>query len=160
MSDNRNNICAIADPVALELLARVALEASPERVFRALTSSEIAQWWARPGVFDTTAWSGDVRVGGRWHTSGTFRGQPYSQQGEFLEVEAPRRLVHTTEGPGKPGAPCRITYTLEPHEGGTRLLLRQSGFATPERCQSFALGWESSFEQLAEMLTPELAANR
>jgi hypothetical protein len=35
-----------------------------ERVFQALASEEIITWWARPGVFDTREWSGEVRVGG------------------------------------------------------------------------------------------------
>jgi hypothetical protein len=45
-------VCAIADPGARELLARVEL-AEPARVLHALASSEITQWWVRPGVFDT-----------------------------------------------------------------------------------------------------------
>jgi hypothetical protein len=33
----------------------VEVAASPERVFRALASNEITEWWVRPGVFDTPA---------------------------------------------------------------------------------------------------------
>jgi hypothetical protein len=53
--------------------ASVGISASPERVFRALTSDEICTWGVRPGVFDTRQWSGDLRVGGRWQASGIGR---------------------------------------------------------------------------------------
>ena len=151
---------ALADLAEGQLLASVVIAATPERVFRALTSSEITDWWVRPGVFDTREWSGDVRVGGRWRATGVFRGEPYTQEGEFLEVDAPGKLVHTWDGAGKPGAPCTATYHLDAVDGGTRLTLRQSGFASRDRCRSFAVGWETSFERLAESLAPELAASR
>jgi uncharacterized protein YndB with AHSA1/START domain len=151
---------AVADRAGGELLAGVVIEASPERVFRALTSSDIIRWWVRPGVFDTREWSGDVRAGGRWRTSGVFRGQPYTQGGEFLEVDAPRKLVQTWAELGKPGTACTATYHLDAVDGGTRLTLRQSGFASPDKCAAFAIGWETSFERLAEILAPELAMSR
>lgn len=151
---------AVADLVEGELLASVVIAASPERVFRALTSSEITGWWVRPGVFDTREWSGDVHAGGRWRASGVARGRPYTQEGEFLEVDSPRKLVHTWDGAGTPGAPCTVTYHVDAVDGGTRITLRQAGFASGDMCSAFAIGWETSFERLAESLTPELVPRR
>src|SRR5579872_5023558 len=105
---------AVADPAEGQLLACVEIEAGPQRVFRALTSEEITAWWVRPGVFDTREWSGDVRVGGRWRAAGLSRGQPYVQQGEFLEIASPHKLVHTWDSAGKPDTPSKVTYLLEP----------------------------------------------
>ncbi len=96
---------ALADLSQGEILATVEIAAPPERVFRALTSKEIIDWWARPGVFDTREWTGDVRKGGRWRASGVARGQPYVLEGEFLEVQPPTKLVHTWQRVGMPGAP-------------------------------------------------------
>jgi uncharacterized protein YndB with AHSA1/START domain len=110
-------------------------------------------------VFDTREWSGDVRAGGRWRAAGMGRGQPYVQEGEFLEVESLRRLVHTWDGAGKPGAPSTVTCLLERTERGTHLTLRQAGFASREMCKEFAIGWEASFERLAEILAPEFSLN-
>ena len=53
------------------ILATVEVAASAERVFRALASREIVDWWVRHGVFDTTQWQGDVRIGGHWRDSRT-----------------------------------------------------------------------------------------
>src|SRR5215470_18167460 len=86
---------ALADLAQGEILATVEIAASPERVFHALASREIVDWWVRPGVFDTREWTGDVRVGGRWQATGVARGAPYTLEGEFLEVDPPRKLVQT-----------------------------------------------------------------
>jgi len=148
---------AVADLREGLILASVEVAASPERVFRALASNEITEWWVRPGVFDTREWTGDVRAGGRWRASGMTRGEPYVQEGEFLEVESPRWLVHTWEGAGKPGVPSTVTYLVEPIDGRTRITLRHLGFASRDMCSAFAIGWETSFERLAEILAPEFA---
>ena len=145
---------AVADPAGGRLLACVEIEAEPERVFRALTSGEITAWWVRPGVFDTREWSGDVRVGGRWRAAGVSRGQPYVQEGEFLEIEPPHKLIHTWEGAGKPEAPSTVTYLLEWFEKGMRLTIRQTGFVSRDVCNAFAIGWETSLHRLAEILVP------
>ena len=54
---------AVADLAEGQILASVEIAASPERVFRALVSKEVCEWWVRPGVFNTREWTGDVRVG-------------------------------------------------------------------------------------------------
>jgi uncharacterized protein YndB with AHSA1/START domain len=130
----------------------VEIAATPERVFRALASPEVVSWWVRPGVFDTREWAGTVTAGGHWRASGFARSEPYVAEGEFLEVDSPRRLVHTWHGVGSPGAPTTVTYVLEAIDGGTRLMLRHLGFAASEACANFAAGWETSFERLAELL--------
>ena len=103
------------------ILACVEIAAAPERVFRALTSQEITEWWVRPGVFDTREWSGDVHVGGRWRAAGMSRGQPYVQDGEFLEIESPHKLVHTWDGAGTTDMPSTVTYLLEQFDERTRI---------------------------------------
>src|SRR5260370_15145446 len=105
---------AVADLAQGEILATVEIAAPPERVFRALTSKEIVDWWVRPGIFDTREWTGDVRKGGRWRASGVARGQPYTLEGEFLEVQPPTKLVHTWQRAGMPGPPTTVTCRCHP----------------------------------------------
>ena len=151
---------AVADTAERYLLASVEIVAPPERVFHALASNEVVDWWVRPGVFDTREWTGDVRVGGRWRGSGVFKDRPYVLEGEFLEVDPPRKLAHTWHPGGAPGASTTVTYLLEPRDRGTRITLRHSGFALSEACINTAIGWETSFERLAEILAPELPPGR
>src|SRR3989442_7910157 len=140
---------AVADLAEGMMLASVEIAAPPERVFQALASKEITEWWVRPGVFDTREWTGDVRAGGRWRASGMTRGEPYVQEGAFLEVESPQWLVHTWEGAGEPKAASTGNHLVEPIDRRTRVTLRHLGFASREMCSAFAIGWETSLERLA-----------
>ena len=133
------------------VVATVELPIPPERAFAAISSSEIIKWWVRPGVFDTREWTGDVRPGGDWQSSGMGGGKPYTLEGEFLVVDSPRELSHTWHTRGTPTAPTTVMYLLEPHNGGTHLTLRHSGFTSPDACERTAVGWQTSFDRLAEL---------
>ncbi len=131
--------------------ATVEVAATPERVFRALASREVTDWWVRPGVFDTREWTGDVRAGGAWRASGMGKRGPYDLEGEFIEVDPPRGLVHTWHLVGTPGT-TTVSYLLEPLGEGTRVTLRHSGFTSSEVCAATGIGWETSLERLVEVL--------
>jgi uncharacterized protein YndB with AHSA1/START domain len=47
---SNNHAHAAADLAGRSIFASVEIVASSERVFRALTSQEIINWWIRPGV--------------------------------------------------------------------------------------------------------------
>jgi RNA polymerase sigma-70 factor (ECF subfamily) len=143
---------AVADLAAGHILATVEVDAPPDRVFRALASSDVVTWWVRPGVFDTKEWTGDLRAGGRWRASGHGRGHPYLLEGEFLEVDPPHKLIHTWHRFEAAGPTTRVTYVLERSGGGTRITLRHTGFTSREVCASTCIGWETSFARLAEYL--------
>jgi uncharacterized protein YndB with AHSA1/START domain len=145
---------AVADAFSGEILASVEVPVPPERAFQAFTSSEITEWWIRPGIFETTEWFGDLRVGGKWRASGVGGGgsQPFALEGEFTAIEFPNKLAHTWKPVGAPIPPMSVTYYLEETKTGTRITLRQSGVLSPDLCRNTAIGWETSFEQLSEIL--------
>ena len=135
----------------LEAVIVVELAATPERVFKALSSDEITKWWVRPGVFDTRAWNGDVRVGGSWRSSGLARGNSYTLEGQYTIVDAPRHLAHTWRL-GETPLTTTVTYELEPVPSGTRVTLRHGPFPSPEVCEPNRAGWEACFEALRELV--------
>lgn len=144
---------AVADLDAGSILATVEIAATPERIFQAITSLEIVDWWGKPGVFDTREWSGDVKVGGNWRASGLGRGgAPWELEGSFLEVDPPRRLAHTWKTPGSSAEPSVVTYLLEKVAGGTRVTLRHRGVLDRDSCMGACTGWESCLTQLAARL--------
>lgn len=143
---------AVADNATGQILASVEIAAPPERVFQALVSKEIVNWWVRPGVFSTTEWRGDVRVGGHWRSAGIARGEAYAIEGEFLEIDPPRKLVITWQRMGVEQNPTTVAYSLEQLDGGTRVTLRHWGFLSAEMCSNVAAGWKSSFEALVKSL--------
>jgi uncharacterized protein YndB with AHSA1/START domain len=153
MNEIKMRTCATAKLVDDRILASVDIAAPPERIFRALASQEIVDWWLNPGVFDTREWTGEVNVGGWWRASGMARGEPYTLAGEFLEVDPPRKLVHTWHRVGAPGPPSIVTYLLEPIPGGTRLTISHSGIVSPEQGDNTTVGWRTSLARLAEILS-------
>ncbi|HKF56533.1 MAG TPA: SRPBCC family protein [Blastocatellia bacterium] len=149
---NRSTARAVADTAGGYVLATLEVGAPAQRVFRALASNDIVDWWVRPGVFDTREWKGDLSVGGHWEASGMARGREYTLEGEFLEIEAPRRLSHTWRLVGAAGPQTTVTYLLEEVDGGTRVTLRHSGFPAGESSINTSIGWETSLARLGEYL--------
>ncbi len=136
---------AIADVTQGMLLATIDIHATPERVFRAVTSEELTRWWGAEDTYRTTKWSGDVRVGGTWRTEGIGRdGKPFSVHGEFIDVDPPRKLVQTWRYDWDPSdGVTTITWRFEPIDGGTRVIVRHEGFGDAQAaCQNHAEGWE------------------
>src|SRR5215207_702769 len=72
------------------------LAASRERIFRALTTpAELAAWWGPEG-FTTSTINLDLRLGGGYRfTMQPPAGDAFHLAGEFLEIDAPSRLVYS-----------------------------------------------------------------
>jgi uncharacterized protein YndB with AHSA1/START domain len=119
------------------------LAASPDRVWKAITTpDELARWWA----------PGDIApvVGHRFLLDMGSWGQT---ECEVLEVVEPERFVYTF-------AHWTLTWTLVPEGNGTRLLLDHSGFDPANPQDGFAFdqmgpGWRDSIlPRLAALLAP------
>lgn len=140
------------------VLATVDLPAPPGRVFRALLSAEICDWWVRPGVFDTRTLVGETVPGGHWRATGVGLAGTYALEGNAAEVEAPARLVDTWTAVGAPGPASCVAYSVAATPQGSRLTLRHTGLGVPQPCTNTALGWQTSFERLADLLAAERLA--
>ena len=143
---------AVADLSAGLLLASVEIRATPERVFKAIASEEIAKWWGSKETYRVTKWTGELKVGGSFRSEGIGSdGKTFVVSGEFLEIDAPKKLVHTWRydwGDSK----TTITYRLEAIDGGTRLTIRHEGFRDAKDCAEHATGWERVFTWLQKYL--------
>lgn len=140
----RGSARAVADLGAGMLLASIEIKASPERIFRAIASEDVARWWGGPNSYRVTQWSGHVVVGGTWRSEGVSEdGTRFEVGGEFLEVDPPRKIVQTWKPKWMDGAATKVTYRLEPIDGGTRLTIRHEGFGdAADACLSHTTGWE------------------
>jgi len=148
--------------------AEIFIAAPPQRVFEALTDPKQApQWWGQEGLYRITEYRGDVRVGGKWASVGVGAdGKEFRVDGEYLEIDPPRRLVYTWiasfMGPQK----TTVHWELEPRDvhglqqsgprkrgTGTMVKIRHEGFAgVPEalvvgHSQGWVrvLGWIQAF---------------
>lgn len=160
MTTKRAAARAVADMAGGTILASVDIAVPPERVFQALTTEEVTRWWGSAETYQTTGWTADVRVGGRWQATGKMSdGRPFSVGGEYLEVNRPTRLVHSWRPDWDGNNVTIVSYQLEPIAGGTRVTLRHDGFAGRADSQrNHARGWEAVLGWLAGHLLPPAAA--
>ena len=125
-----------------------------EQVWRAITDRATLAEWMFPNDFEP-------RVGHRF----TFRvpGNPQvnfdglTVRCEVLECTPPNRLVFSWSAGGAVEN-TRVTFTLEPHGDGTRLLFEHAGFDLAQPYGEQALkgaefGWAKMLKRLADLST-------
>ena len=134
---------AVITPDQNAVIAEIFIAAPPARVFQAISDpAQLPRWWGQDGLYHVTKSTMDVRPGGKWRSDGVGAdGQPFYVEGEYLEVEPPRRLVHTWVG-SYDQTKTIVHWELEAqpisalHPGGpkrsgtgTKVRVRQEGFA-------------------------------
>jgi uncharacterized protein YndB with AHSA1/START domain len=151
---------AVADLTGGIILAAVEIAATPERVFRAIGSEEIAGWWGSAETYRVTRWTGDVRPGGWWRSEGmAANGQAFAVGGEYLEVAPPLLLVHTWRYEHRPADVTTVRYQIEAIPRGSRVTVRHEGFTDSTDCDSHSRGWEHVLGWLQNHVNPSKAGN-
>ncbi len=115
------------------IVAEIAIKASAERLFEALTNPEQRmKWWGLKGRFETTEMESDLRVGGRWAMRGTgMGGTPFSVTGEYRSIERPRLLAFTwLPSWDEEATETLVRFDLHEKDGVTTVRLTHSGFKT------------------------------
>ncbi len=129
----------------------VLISASPELVWEVITVPEhINQWlWDFAEI--------DLRVGGAMTLAGTYKGKPYSYEATIEDLDPPNVFAFRwAEGGWVDGGSTRVEITLTAEDGGTRLRLVESGFASLDisderRSELFgdiSGGWKSELGEL------------
>jgi uncharacterized protein YndB with AHSA1/START domain len=124
----------------------LAIDASPETVWEFLVDPEkLASW------FGSRAWL-DPRPGGEYRVD-VIDG--HVAKGEFVELDAPHRLVHTFGWEPEGGrqnlvseGSSTIEFELEPNGAGTILKFRHYGLPGAEAARSHAHGWDHYLPRL------------
>lgn len=149
------------------ITAEIFIAAPPERVFQAIADpSQTRQWWGDKHMYTVRESSGDLRPGGKWRTAGEGAdGKKFHVEGEYLEIDPPRKLVHTWIPSYREGLKTVVHWELEPQPihnlqssgpkkagMGTLLRLRHEGFAgfaaaAADHSQGWkrVLGWMQEF---------------
>jgi len=137
--------------------AEIFIAAPPDRVFQALTDpKQMSQWWGEKGMYRITENKADLRVGGKWSSSGVSAdGKAFTVDGEYVEIDRPRLLVYTWNPSFYHLVKTTVRCDLEPrdihglqHRGpqrvgtGTLVKIRQEGFAgNIEAAKGHSIGW-------------------
>lgn len=132
-------------------------EATPERVFRALTDPAAMGLWLMENDFQPV-------LGHKFQ----FRSKPQGgwdgvTHCEVVELDPPRRVAYTWTGKNTDGSPSLahtlVRWTLSPEGAGTRLVLEHEGFeGFGEVMVSFILG--SGWKKMLATRLPAVIAGR
>jgi uncharacterized protein YndB with AHSA1/START domain len=153
-------------PNALEI-TRI-FDAPRELVWQAWTDPQhLMRWWG-PQHFTSPACTVDLRVGGKYHfCMRSAEGQDFWNTGVFREIVPPEKLVYTDSFadaagnvvpasyygmPGDWAAEMLVTVTFEAQGGKTKMTLHHAGLPAGEMSESTSVGWNESFDKLAESL--------
>lgn len=132
------------------------IAAPPERVFAAFTAPEgQREFYGK----DAPGWivesDCDLRVGGIWSIAfGPSRAELYHHRHEFRAIEIPRRILMTTTETRLDGSSFSVSteFAFEPHAGGTRMTMVQTGFPTLELREEHTIGVPHGFDRLERWL--------
>ncbi len=149
-------------PQERPLVIRRTLRAPIERVFDAFVVPELRkQWWFPEEGMACDQCEIDARPGGAYRVrmQAPHLGQSFECQGEFHEVDAPRRLVFTWvwEHERSSGVPLEEVTSLVEVDfrevaEGTELRITHSRFPNPGEAEGYGQGWEGCLDSLERSL--------
>jgi uncharacterized protein YndB with AHSA1/START domain len=143
------------------LVSEIHIDASPERVFKALIDpKQVLQWWTSPDC-PIDDFSIDPRTGGRWRydtrqTKNNVNGvSKFHCEGEVLEYDPPRVLAYTwiANWHERPAQRTAVRWELAASKGGTLLRVTHSGLADlPISRKDYSGGWPGVVEQIKKFI--------
>jgi uncharacterized protein YndB with AHSA1/START domain len=133
---------------APENVYEVEIATTPERLWEAITNpADTEQYWH--GAQSISDW----KVGSRW-VSQSAEGEVYLD-GEILEIDPPRRLVHTFHVVHRPApaaeAPSRLEWQITPIGERCRLTVTHTGRG-PATMEYTSGGWDMILGVLKDLL--------
>ena len=112
----------VATPSETEISMTRLFDAPRELVFEVMSKPEhIKEWWGRLGEgYSVPVCEVDFRVGGKWRFINRHPGGDAAFHGEYLEIDAPSRIVFTEIFEMFPDTVSTITSELTEENGKTR----------------------------------------
>lgn len=140
-------------PGALSLKHVRRIRATVEDVFNAFVDpKEIVHWWG-PDEGPTLSAETDLRVGGRFRVVfRTLDGERHENQGEYLEIDRPRRLVMAWWWATSPDLRTRVTVSIDPIDDGAQLTVVHEGFVDVSTRDLHEVGWAGTLDKLTARL--------
>jgi uncharacterized protein YndB with AHSA1/START domain len=136
----------VTDPAAKTLIIEREMPHPPEKIWRALTQTQLIEQWLMKNDFQPA-------VGHAFQ----FRSTPVANwngiiDSQVLLVEPPSRLSYNWDSLGLKTV---VTWTLTPTKGGTLVRMEQSGFPSEQSnyYKGANYGWQKFIGQLEQVLT-------
>jgi uncharacterized protein YndB with AHSA1/START domain len=126
------------------------IKARPAVVFDLLLTPDGLKKWIGPDAGPVVIAESDLRVGGRYRVRfKMLDGNEYEAGGEYLEIDARRRLVQTWIWSDDPAASAsRIDIDLRDVPQGTELTFTHSLLPDQKTADGHRKGWSASLDKL------------
>lgn len=133
---------------------RRTYDASREEVFAAFTTAErMRRWFAPVAGWEVSHAEVDARPGGSYHLEfGPPGGDPVVERGTYLEFDPPSKLVIEVRLGGAVTEATVTTVEFLDRDGGTELIVSESGYSSEEVARRHAGGWTTMLSNLAGSL--------
>ena len=142
----------MTQPIEPSLTLVRRIKATPRKVFAAFVEPELIVAWWGPDAGPTLSAESDLRVGGAFRVVfETLDGERHENRGEYLEIEAPSRLVMSWWWASTPERRSRVTVSIRPIEGGSELTLVHDGFFDQTARDNHLWGWNGTLDKLERM---------
>lgn len=148
-------------PSDREVMLTRVFDAPRHLVFEAFFNPELLKRWFGPRGWSLSVCDVDFKIGGKWRYILTGpNGHSMGMSGEYREIDAPSRTVHTERFDDYPGE-SQVTSTWVEQNGKTTLtaiVLAESKQIRDAVIQSgMEHGAAETYDKLAELLASQLA---
>jgi len=143
---------SLREPIVVER----TIAAPPQDVFAAWSTAESLSAWMCPDPIQRADVEVDFRVGGRFRIVMHGAENRYGQEGEYLEIDPPKRLVFTWESDWMVAehAHTRVNVSFEAvGEGRTRIVLLHEELVGDGSYDGHERGWADILRKLDGHLT-------
>lgn len=125
--------------------------ATPEELFRAWTDPNILCQWMGPGPIQCKDAKVDLSVGGAYRIHMVSEEGDHIATGEYLEIEANKKLVFTWGWEGGDVKNTVVTVNLEASGNKTKLGLLHENLPTAESAEKHTQGWSGCLDKLVKV---------
>ncbi|HVZ79431.1 MAG TPA: SRPBCC domain-containing protein [bacterium] len=135
----------------LVLVVQRKIKASPERLFDAWTKPELMRQWFRAREKMTTPVAeADLKVGGPWKVvMRTDEGKEFPNNGKYLELDRPNKLVFTWHPMGMADYETKVTLRFKKiSDGFTEMTLTHEGLRDQDWYNKHQGGWIGCVDSL------------
>ena len=168
MAENKTRRTVAKNTKERDIVIMRIFDAPCDLVWKAWTDPERMKRWWGPKNFTAPVIKIDFRVGGKYlYCMRSPDGQYFWSTGVYREIVELERIVCTDSFADEKGnqvtpshygmvgdwpAEFLVTVTFEEHEGKTKMTLRHVGIPAGQMGDMAEVGWNESFDKLAESL--------
>lgn len=140
----------------LVLVVQRKIKASPERLFDAWTRPELMkQWFHAREKMTTPVAEADLKLDGPWKVvMRTDEGKEFTNNGKYLVIERPNKLVFTWHPMGQADYETRVTLLFKKvSEEFTEMTLTHEGLRDQDGFNKHNSGWVGCIDSLESWIT-------